>query len=349
MATALHTLKRLCLEGLGRTGAFNLVGNSGWRRQRLLILCYHGVSQDDEHLWNGALYMSPAMLRERLRMLRASRCTVLPLDAALARLYTGTLPDRSVAITFDDGYADFVTQAYPLLKEFGYAATVYLPTLRCGPAFPVFALAASYVLWKARGRRVHAPDVRREPLDLRTAAGHSDAIAAVSTMARGDRLSLEDKNQLMAGLAKAAGVDYGSIVSRRLLQIMAPGEVRRLAAAGVDFQLHTHTHRTPHERVAFLAEIETNRARIRELTGRDAQHFCYPSGQYAQEFLPWLAETGVISATTCDPGLATRRTGALMLPRLVDTSTTAAHEFQGWLSGAAWFMTPRRSYADKPH
>ncbi|MBA3884840.1 MAG: polysaccharide deacetylase family protein [Acidobacteria bacterium] len=349
MATALHTLKRLCLEGLGRTGVFNLVANSAWRRQRLLILCYHGVSTDDEHLWNGALYMSPAMLEDRLRMLSAARCTVLPLGEGLERLYAGTLPERSVAISFDDGYSDFVTQAYPLLTRFGYATTVYLPTLRCGPAFPVFALAASYVLWKAKGRRVHAPEVRREPLDLRTAAGRDEALAAVNTAGRRDNLSLEDKNQLVAGLAGAAGIDYGSIVSRRLLQIMTPAEVTRLAAEGVDFELHTHTHRTPHDRAAFLGEIEKNRARIRELTGRDARHFCYPSGNYAQAFLPWLAEAGVISATTCDSGLATRSTSPLLLPRLVDTSTTAAHEFEGWLSGTARLVTPTRSYADRPH
>ena len=40
------------------TGASRLLSGSAWRRHRLLILCYHGVSMYDEHEWEG-LYISP--------------------------------------------------------------------------------------------------------------------------------------------------------------------------------------------------------------------------------------------------------------------------------------------------
>jgi peptidoglycan/xylan/chitin deacetylase (PgdA/CDA1 family) len=154
-----------------------------------------------------------------------------------------------------------------------------------------------------------------------------------------------EKNALIESVAQRLGVDYKFIVRRRMLRIMSPDEVSRLSAAGVDFELHTHTHKAPSTHEEFLDEIEINRTRLREMTGKDAQHFCYPGGGYAPEFEPWLREAGVVSATTCDPGLASRATPPLLLPRFIDTYNTSASEFRGWVSGTAELITPRRSHA----
>lgn len=53
---------------------------------------------------------------------------VLPLDEALARLASGTLPARAAVITFDDGYADNLLQAVPILKRHGLHATFFIAT-----------------------------------------------------------------------------------------------------------------------------------------------------------------------------------------------------------------------------
>jgi peptidoglycan/xylan/chitin deacetylase (PgdA/CDA1 family) len=349
MPIAFRPLKRVALQAFQRTGGFDLVADSDWRRQRLLILCYHGISLDDEHEWNGGLYIPPELLEERLRLLQTMRCSVLPLAEGIERLYAGTLPDRSVAVTFDDGYYDFAAVAHPLLKKYRVPATLYLPTLHCGDHAPVFSLCASYMLWKARNARVVIPEIRADAVDLRSATERSAALAALNAFAKRHNLPHEGRQKLLRQLAERLGVDFDAIVAKRQLQVMDPEDATQLAHEGVDIQLHTHRHRTPHDRVKFIEEIEVNRARIERLTGNEPRHFCYPSGAYEPEFLPWLAETGVISATTCDPGLASRRTGPLMLPRLVDTCVTSASEFQGWLSGAAWLITPKRSYAHAEH
>ena len=348
MTAALRAVKRLALHGIERTGGYAAIASSRWRRQRLLILGYHGVSSDDEHLWDGALYIPPAVLEQRLQILREMRCSILPLGEAIVRLYDSTLPDRSVAITFDDGYDDFARIAYPMLEAHGAAATVYLTTLRCGVEFPVFQVACSYVLWKARAVRTVVPELGNTPIDLSTEDGRNEALEALRRAGRGG-LSMADKSALVKRVALRLGVDYDSIVERRMFRIMAPADVTKLAARGVDFQLHTHTHNAPRDRGKFVAEVETNRARIAQLTGTDARHFCYPEGGYAPEFLPWLADTRVVSATTCDPGLASAATPPLLLPRLVDTLHTSASEFRGWVSGAAGFITPQRSYASGAH
>src|SRR5579863_2423205 len=96
-------LRRAALTTLRRAGVFDLVENSAWRRQRLLILCYHGISQEDEHEWWPGLFVSPQHFERRMNILRKKQCTVLPLGDALERLYRKDLPARSVALTFDDG------------------------------------------------------------------------------------------------------------------------------------------------------------------------------------------------------------------------------------------------------
>ncbi|HPQ16139.1 MAG TPA: polysaccharide deacetylase family protein, partial [Bryobacteraceae bacterium] len=154
-------------------------------------------------------------------------------------------------------------------------------------------------------------------------------------------LDEEGKQELLKQLARTAGVDYGELVRKRLLQIMTPGEVCELARAGIDFQLHTHRHRTPSDRDLFLREIRDNRERLQALTGRNPVHFCYPSGVHKPEFLPWLAEASIASATTCEPDLASPRSNPLLLPRLVDHCGLDEVEFEGWLCGCSAFL-PRR-------
>jgi peptidoglycan/xylan/chitin deacetylase (PgdA/CDA1 family) len=83
----------------------------------------------------------------------------------------------------------------------------------------------------------------------------------------------------------------------------------------------------------FRREIRDNRDWIKSATGRVATHFCYPSGVYRPEFLPWLSAEQIISATTCDTALATRRQNPLLLPRLVDTTGRSDLEFESWVNG----------------
>ena len=61
----------------------SLLSNSAWRRNRLLILGYHGISLDSEHEWDGKLYMSAVQFRRRLELLAEGGCAVLALDEAL--------------------------------------------------------------------------------------------------------------------------------------------------------------------------------------------------------------------------------------------------------------------------
>src|SRR2546426_5909134 len=116
---AARQVRNAALAGFRAVGGLKWVAASGWRRQRLLILCYHGVSLQDEHEWDPKLFVTPAFLRRRFEILRDGGYAVLPLDEALTRCANGTLPPRSVVLTFDDGLSDFARVVAPMLAEFG--------------------------------------------------------------------------------------------------------------------------------------------------------------------------------------------------------------------------------------
>jgi peptidoglycan/xylan/chitin deacetylase (PgdA/CDA1 family) len=323
-------------------GASSLLSGSAWRRHRLLILCYHGVSRYDEHEWGG-LYISPGTLRRRMETVARARCNVLPLSEAVNLLRNGGLPDRAVAITFDDGFYDFFSVAFPLVESFGYPVTLYLTTYYVEFNRPVFDPMCSYLLWKGRGkRRLEWPEVFPAPVAL-DEPGRQRAAAAVKRFAISRKLSGREKDGLLARLAARLDVDYQDLCRRRVLHLITPEEARELAARGADLQYHTHRHRVYRGQERMFAELRDNRRRIVAFTSREPRHFCYPGGFYLPEHPGRLKEYGMLSATTCEAGLCAARTNPLRLPRLVDAMGLSDLEFRAWLAGTAALL-PMRPY-----
>lgn len=340
----LKQAKRGVLRFAEAAGASRLLSRSAWRRQRLLILCYHGVAMYDEHEWDsGGLYISQAFFRRRMELIARARCNVLPLHEAVERLQSGDLPERAVAITFDDGFHDFAGAALPIVESFGYPLTLYLTTYYVEFNRPVFDPMCSYLLWKGRGKeQLDWPEVFSTPVAL-DAAGRERAAAAIKQSALSRKLSGREKDGLLAALAARLDIDYEELCGKRVMHLVTPREAKDIADRGVDLEYHTHRHRVYKSRERMLAELDDNRRRIVAFTAREPRHFCYTGGFYLPEYPAYLKEYGILSATTCESGLCTAKTNPLLLPRLVDTAALSDLEFRAWLEGTAELL-PRRAH-----
>ena len=95
------------------------------------ILMYHSISTDPETGVPGyyRLATSPARFRAQMIWLHEAGYRTIDLTEMCRRLAAPVVAaDRAVVITFDDGFRDFHTHAWPVLDELGFSATMFLPT-----------------------------------------------------------------------------------------------------------------------------------------------------------------------------------------------------------------------------
>ena len=94
---------------------------------RPVILTYHSISPG-----RSPLKISPALFSEQMEWLKGNARAVSLAELLEALQQHKPLPERAVVLTFDDGFRDFDSQAAPVLRRFGFPATVFLPTAFCG-------------------------------------------------------------------------------------------------------------------------------------------------------------------------------------------------------------------------
>lgn len=88
------------------------------------VLNYHKVD-----ILNHALSVSSQEFEEQMEYLYKNNYHTITPDQLLAYLKCGQqLPDKPIVITFDDGYLDNYTNAYPIMKKYGFTGTIFIVT-----------------------------------------------------------------------------------------------------------------------------------------------------------------------------------------------------------------------------
>ena len=291
---------------------------------RRLVFVYHRVAEPAHDPWH--LSVAPKRFDEQLQVLRAF-APVLTLGRMLRELDAGTLPERAVAVTFDDGYADTLLAAAPLLERHDVPATVHLcPDLLDG---------RTSFWWDALVRIVFSPNSLPEHLEIRIGreaivwSATSEGSPAPPQPPGGARAELhvklwaalaplrhETRRAALAELAAWAGLAQPDDPAARP---MSRDEAARLAAGGlVVIGAHTMTHpRLPDcspERQK--AEIEDSKAACEEIAGEPTEGFSYPFGAHAPETQRLVREAGFASACTTAAGPVSTSADRFLLPRI---------------------------------
>lgn len=291
----------VALEGMGSL----LGGNS----KRLTVLIFHRVLPEVDPLSPDEMHASrfDALVGTLVHFFN-----VLPMDEALSRLRAGTLPTRSVAITFDDGYADNYTIACPILIKHGVKATFFVAS----------GFLDGGIMWNDVAREA-LRSFRGDRLDL---SWLDLGVCSVATEAERHRLTetLLPKLKYLTpegrrtALTRLIG-DTGARIPDDLM--LTTAQLQGLQAAGMEIGGHTMDHPI----LAVLSEAEArqqmadNRTHLTRLLGRAPRYFAYPNGRPEQDYLavhPRIArELGYEAAFTTSYGSAGPESGSFELPR----------------------------------
>lgn len=289
-----------------------MIGSLG----RLVILMYHRVLAQPDPYHAGDV--DAAAFDWQLTVLKRY-FNVLPLKEAAERLQRGTLPARAVCITFDDGYADNLEIALPILQRHQLHATFFVATgyLDGGRMWNDTVIEA---LARATG----------EHLDLSTLGLGSYSITTTSARIHATRELLGQLKYLSTAerLHKSAGIaaSVGQHLPDNLM--MTSAQLCTLSKAGMEIGAHTISHPIL-SRVSdhtSRSEIEGSIQRLRELLGHNITTFAYPNGRpntdYGLRDVENVRRAGIQVAVSTAWGYANSRMDRHQLARIAPWDTT---------------------------
>jgi peptidoglycan/xylan/chitin deacetylase (PgdA/CDA1 family) len=285
-------------------------------RARLSILIYHRVRAVPDPLFPDEL--DAAGFDRQLRVV-SRLFNILPLPQAIRRLEDDTLPARPACITFDDGYADNVEVALPILKRHRMTATFFISTgyLDGGRMWNDTVIES---VRQSTGDTLDLTRVGLRPFSIATDASRIETIGAVLDQFK--YLDPDDRSDRCAAvqeIAKATPPDD--------LMLSSP-QVRELRSAGMDIGAHTVSHpilaRVPTD--VARREISEGREALQALTGSTVSLFAYPNGKpnvdYTAEHVTMTRALGFDAAVTTSWGVATNATDRYQLPRFTPWDRT---------------------------
>jgi len=94
---------------------------------RAPVLLYHKIDLPTPDVKVRGAYTAPRFFEKQLAYLVRNKIKVVTVGELIEHfIQTGSYPERTLAISFDDGWKDNYVQAFPMLKKYGLCATIYL-------------------------------------------------------------------------------------------------------------------------------------------------------------------------------------------------------------------------------
>lgn len=317
----------------GLFGLERLLGRGG----RGLILLYHRVADEPSDPYG--LCVSPVHFRRHLQLLRDVGHPMPVADMAQA-VEGGSLPDRTIGVTFDDAYIDVLETAVPLLLEYEIPATVFVTVGSGGrkrefwwdeleriflqsdrlPEVLELEIDGEVRSWNlkddrdlhpslgATGRTWHLDDEHAPTLRH---AAFREVYHLLRPLPQHARMSLMD--HLLAWSGQRADV------LRPTRRVMTPGEVAEMTRSGlVRAGAHTVSHPdlTSQAEGPRYEEIRRSKSDLEDWIGDEIHGFAYPYGLHDPASVSAVKQAGFAFACTGDHRSVRSRDAPLLLPRV---------------------------------
>ncbi len=314
---------------------------------------YHRVDTPACDPWE--LAVSPANFEQQLRVIR-DHWTPVSLAQLADGVAAGKVPDRAVALTFDDGYIDNFEQARPLLEQYGIPATFFIATQNTErqslfwwdelqdliletetlPAEIGLPIGGEALRFTLADETTLTPSLRArqqvwsaaDPPPTRRCQLYYDLWRRLRP------LSDAEQQQALTALRRLIAPPAGPAKP----VCMPPGQLRHLLGNplfSIGAHTVTHTALADQDAETQLREIGQSKVFLEKLTGGPVPLFAYPYGSHTDTTVAIVQNTPFRAAVTTEPGVVTRASHPLRLNRY-PVNNWKGHEFKARL--ARWFQ-----------
>lgn len=317
-----------------------------WPRSRpngLTILAYHRVlDMEEEDAFPGdpeLVSASVACFRRQMVTLKRHWSPIPLVDAVKGVELGQRLPPRSVVVTFDDGHGDNYTHAYPILKELGIPATIFLSTGYIGTD-NVFWFDRVCTLFYMAPAGTHRVTPLVSPVTLGSVRSRRDAAQAMLEALK--QLPDDQMRTAVAELESRFGAH--APVHKTRAENLTWDQVREMSPNGVHFGSHTVTHpiltRTDAEQLRH--ELTASREAIERNTGQPCDILAYPVGKpyaYSREVIETAKACGYRAALSYVDGVDDVRSADLFALKRVSVERYYSHPLFLWrMLLPRWFV-----------
>ncbi|HKR02817.1 MAG TPA: polysaccharide deacetylase family protein [Pyrinomonadaceae bacterium] len=313
-------MKRAVLNLMMRTNAFAPFRRAN--RGKALVLMYHRFSLEED----GAA-TSARTFNEQLEYLK-SHYTIVPLAKIAEHVRDGAnLPPGLAAITIDDGFDDAYEIAFPLLRQHGAPATLFVITDFLDRKAWMWTDKMRFLTSRTEVEEFELTiDGRQRRFELRGKWSRLDAATRLNEMLK--KLPDEEKEEEIKRIASILGMKLPDLPPLEYSPVTWE-QAREMDGAGIEIASHTLTHpiltNVSDERLR--RELTGSRSRLEEELGHEVRSFCYPNGNLDERVLGATSAAGYDHAVATLPGLNDERSDPLALKR-ISAAADLAHFVQ---------------------
>jgi len=302
-------------------------------KRQAIILMYHRIASSAIDPWE--LAVDADNFEQHLQVLKKNYA-VAPLPQLMEQLKKKKIKKKSIAITFDDGYADNYFTAKPLLEKYNLPATFFITSKNIdsqkefwwdelaeillltnklpqtlsveinGHSF-FYDLAAETLLTEEL-RDKHKKFIAYNPETLRSGLYYK-LWEYLTPMTVHEQLQLIQEIRTWAGVTEVARPEYCCMSSHQIEEV----SINNL------FEIGGHTMSHPalsyHEKEIQHEEILRNKILLENITGKKINLFAYPSGKYNNSTIEILKQLYFDAAFTTDADIVKKDSDAFTLGR----------------------------------
>lgn len=275
------------------------------RRGRLLVLLYHGVRSCEPAcpLDDVLGYHVPRNSFARQMRYLVKTCQVVSAADACAGRGLSTRR-KNVVITFDDGYRNVYTQAFPVLRELGLPALLALPTAFVTDGEPLWPDIVERLISDTRLESTDLDGIEGAPVPLASTADRLRAIRRL--MAEGTALPQGDRDAWLNRLSRTLQVESSAEAIRDdpEREPLTAEDIRVMSESGlITYASHSHRHMmlTRVDAETMARELVMSKERVEQLAQAPCSFFCLPGGYFNAEVVRAILHRGYTHVFSSEP------------------------------------------------